>query len=55
MFSKYKDNKKRVTTGKEERKIRHVLIVIVRNMYDDGICGHYDIDGYDDGNLTGEC
>jgi hypothetical protein len=23
--------------------------------YDDGIHGHYDIDGYDVGNLTGEC
>jgi hypothetical protein len=23
--------------------------------YDDGIRGHYDIDGYEDGNLTGEC
>jgi hypothetical protein len=24
-------------------------------VYDDGIFGHYDIDGYEDGNLTGEC
>jgi hypothetical protein len=23
--------------------------------HDNGIRGHYDIDGYDDGNLTGEC
>jgi hypothetical protein len=23
--------------------------------YDDGVRGHYDIDGYEDGNLTGEC
>jgi hypothetical protein len=25
------------------------------HIFDDGIHGHYDIDGYDDGNLTGEC
>jgi hypothetical protein len=24
-------------------------------VYDDGICGHYDINSYNDGNLTGEC
>jgi hypothetical protein len=27
----------------------------VEDEYDNGICGHYNIDGYKDGNLTGEC
>jgi ribosomal protein L37AE/L43A len=33
----------------------HVPKACQGHIYDDGIHGHYDIDGYNDGNLTGEC